>query len=415
MSSPGAAIAPLRRNRDFVLLQTGQLLSTAGTEATAIAYPLLVLATTHSAAQAGIATFARLVPYAVFGLLAGVVADRWNRKTVMIASDLLRALAIASLVVALLLDRLTFAQITIVAFIEGTGFVFFNIAETGALRSVVPPAQLPAAAGAEQARLAVVSLAGAPLGGALFGLARALPFAVDTASYVFSFVSLLAMRKPFQEERELDTSRLRSQIAEGFRWLWAQPFLRTCALIFALGNFALAGLLLAVLVVGKRQGLSSGEVGVLIATFGVCTLLGSLVSGPFRRLLSMRAILVGEVWSWTGCAAFLVWPNVYVLMAGLLPQAFLQPTTNSVVIGYRFAMTPDRLIGRVNSVARNIALLAYPLGPLAAGFLLGAVSARATVAVFVVCTLALAIWGTFSPSIRQAPSLSELDELPAVV
>ena len=415
MSSPGAAIAPLRRNRDFVLLQTGQLLSTAGTEATAIAYPLLVLATTHSAAQAGIATFARLVPYAVFGLLAGVVADRWNRKTVMIASDLLRALAIASLVVALLLDRLTFAQITIVASIEGTGFVFFNIAETGALRSVVPPAQLPAAAGAEQARLAVVSLAGAPLGGALFGLARALPFAVDAASYVFSFVSLLAMRKPFQEERELDTSRLRSQIAEGFRWLWAQPFLRTCALIFALGNFALAGLLLAVLVVGKRQGLSSGEVGVLIATFGVCTLLGSLVSGPFRRLLSMRAILVGEVWSWTGCAAFLVWPNVYVLMAGLLPQAFLQPTTNSVVIGYRFAMTPDRLIGRVNSVARNIALLAYPLGPLAAGFLLGAVSARATVAVFVVCTLALAIWGTFSPSIRQAPSLSELDELPAVV
>ena len=64
--------------------------------------------------------------------------------------------------------------------------------------------------------------------------------------------------------------------------------------------------------------------------------------------------------------------------------------------------------------ARNIALLAYPLGPLAAGFLLGAVSARATVAVFVVCTLALAIWGTFSPSIRQAPSLSELDDLPAV-
>jgi MFS family permease len=415
VSSPGAGLPPLRRNRDFVLLQAGQLLSTAGTESTAIAYPLLVLATTHSAASAGIATFARLVPYAVFGLLAGVVADRWNRKHVMIASDLVRALAIASLVVALLLDRLTFAQITVVAFVEGTGFVFFNIAETGALRSVVPPAQLPAAAGAEQARLAIVSLAGAPLGGALFGVARGLPFAVDAASYLFSFVSLLAMRKPFQEERELDTSRLRSQIAEGFRWLWAQPFLRTCALIFALGNFALAGLLLAVLVIGKRQGLSSGEVGVLIATFGVCTLAGSLVSGPLRKLLSMRAILVGEVWTWTGCAAFLVWPSVYVLMAGLLPQAFLQPTTNSVVIGYRFAMTPDRLIGRVNSVARNIALLAYPLGPLAAGFLLGAVSARATVAVFVVCTFGLAVSGTLSPSIRNSPSLSELDELPAVV
>src|SRR2546430_17575033 len=90
-------------------------------------------------------------------------------------------------------------------------------------------------------------------------------------------------------------------------------------------------------------------------------------------------------WSSDVCSSDLVWPNVYGLMAGLLPQAFLQPTTNSVVIGYRFAMTPNRLIGSVNSVARNIALLAYSPGPLAAGFLLGAVSARATLAVFGVC------------------------------
>src|SRR6185437_12976027 len=111
-------------------------------------------------------------PYAVFGLFAGVAADRWNRRTLMLTSDAVRIAAIGSLVAALAIDRLTFAQIAIVAFVEGTGFVFFNIAEVGALRSVVPAAQLPDAAAAEQARYATVTLVGPSAGGALFGLGR---------------------------------------------------------------------------------------------------------------------------------------------------------------------------------------------------------------------------------------------------
>jgi hypothetical protein len=94
-----------------------------------------------------------------------------------------------------------------------------------------------------------------------------------------------------------------------------------------------------------------------------------------------------------------------------LPIAFASPALNSVVIGYRTAVTPDHLIGRVSSVARNVALLAMPLGPLAAGFLLGTVSSRETISVFAAIAVAVAIWSTFSPSIRKAPSLTELDEL----
>jgi hypothetical protein len=81
------------------------------------------------------------------------------------------------------------------------------------------------------------------------------------------------------------------------------------------------------------------------------------------------------------------------------------------VIGYRTAVTPDHLVGRVSSVARNIALLAMPLGPLAAGFLLGSVSERVTVVVFASIALAVALWSTLSPSIREAPSLDELEDL----
>jgi hypothetical protein len=265
------------------------------------------------------------------------------------------------------------------------------------------------------ARASIVRLVGPPVGGALFGLGRAVPFAADAASYAFSIVSLLAMRTPFQEAREVDRSPLRTQIAEGFRFLWRQPFLRTAAFLYGLGNFAIPGVLLVIVVIGKRHGLSGGEIGALLAAFGACTLLGSFLSPLYRRAFSMRAILLLELWAWLGTVAFLVRPNVYVLTVSILPLATTLPVTDSVVDGYRVAITPDRILGRVESVRSNIALLVAPLGPLAAGFLLASVSARATVAVFTVCGLLLAVWGTLSPSIRQAPSLAELDDLRARV
>ena len=97
-----------------------------------------------------------------------------------------------------------------------------------------------------------------------------------------------------------------------------------------------------------------------------------------------------------------------MLTAGILPTALAIPSTDSVVHGYRIAMTPDRLLGRAESVRTTISLLIAPLGPLAAGALLSAVSARATIAVFAAVGLLLAAWGTLSPSIRAAPSLDEL-------
>src|SRR6266699_1079169 len=212
-----------------MLLQVGQLLSNAGTQSTSIAYPLLVLAVTHSPAKAGIVAFARAIPSALLALPAGIEADRWNRKRLMIAADGVRVLAIGSLAATILLHRIAFWAIPLVAFVEGTGAALFSAAQAGALRAVVPARQLPAAAGAQTGRQAAVRLAGPPLGGALFGLARVLPFLVDAVSYAFSTLSLVAIRTPFQEDREPDLSRLRSRLAEGFRFLWRQPFLRTSA------------------------------------------------------------------------------------------------------------------------------------------------------------------------------------------
>jgi len=404
---------PLRRNRDFILLQVGQTLSSIGSESTGIAYPLLVLAVTHSPVKAGVVGFARIVPWALFGFLAGVLVDRTHRKRLMIVSDLVRVGAVTSIVVALALGELSFLQVTVVAFVEGTMYVLFNVAEIGALRSVVPVRQLPRAAAGEQVRYSTVTLVAPPLGGTLFGLARGLPFLVDALSYVFSVSSLLAMRTPFQEERAAAPSEpLRAQLAEGFRWLWSHPFLRMCAVLFTWTNLVFEGLFLVLVVVGRRQGLSAAEIGALVGAAGVCGLTGSFVSPRLQRLLSMRTIVLGSFWIQLGVLAFVAKPSIYVLFAGAVPMFLFLPTVNAVVIGYRVAMVPDRLTGRVNSVARTIALCGAPLGPLTAGVLLGSLSARATVAIFAGMLVFLAIVATASPSIRRAPSLDELDDLP---
>jgi hypothetical protein len=400
---------PLHRNRDFMLLQIGQLLSNAGTQSSSIAYPLLVLAVTGSAAQAGLVAFVRTLPLVVLALPAGLAADHWNRKWLMIAADGVRVLALGGLAAMVLSDVLTVWTVAFVAFVEGSGAAVFSAAQGGALRAVVPARQLPAAAGAQTGRQAVVGLAGPPLGGALFGIARALPFFVDAVSYAFSTISLLAMRTPFQQMREPDDASLRSRLADGFRFLWSHPFLRTCALLFGLGNFMGPGLLLALVVIGKRQGLSGGAVGALLAAFGGCLLLGSIASPLVRRVLPVRGVIVLELWTWLGCSVFLIWPSVYVLTASILPTALAIPSTDSVVHGYRIALTPDRLLGRAESVRSLFSLLIAPLGPLAAGLLLTYASARTAIGAFAAVGLVLAGWGTLSPAIRAAPSLDRLD------
>ena len=396
-------LVPLRRNRDFLLLQAGQLLSGAGTQSTAIAYPLLVLATTHSPAKAGLVSFARTLPLAVCALPFGLAADRWRRKWLMIAADAVRVAAIGTLAALIVTHHAGLMAISLIALTEGIGTALFSAAAAGALRATVPAGQLPAAAGAQTGRNAAVQLAGPSLGGALFAVGRALPFAVDCASYTCSTASLLAMRTPFEEPRELEPASMRTRVTEGFTFLWQQPFLRTCALLFGLGNFIAPGLLFAVVVIGRQEGRSSAAVGLLVAAFAACILAGSFMAPLVRSRLTTRGVLLLELWAWLGCATFLVWPNVYALTAGMLPAALAIPSTDSVVHGYRIAMTPDRLLGRSEAVRTTIALSIAPLGPLAAGLLLGT-SARATITVFAAAALVLALWGTTSSAIRDAPT-----------
>jgi MFS family permease len=187
MSAPAATEDhPLRRNRDFNLLWVGQVGSDLGANISAIAFPLLVLATTGSPAMAGIVAAARSLPELLFAVPAGALVDRWDLKRVMIVVDCARAAALGSLALAVALDAVAFGHIVAVAAVEGVGTVFFEVAEGSALPKVVADRHLHAALARNSARAHTAALAGLPLGGALFGLGRAVPFVFDAVSYLMS-------------------------------------------------------------------------------------------------------------------------------------------------------------------------------------------------------------------------------------
>ena len=398
----------LRRNRDFVLLQAGQLLSTFGSGMSGITYPLLALALTHSPAKAGYVSAVVFVPMVAFNLVAGVAADRFERRRLMIVADVVGAATLGTLAALVLLHDATLWLILAAAFLDSTSAVFYNAAARGAFRSVVPTAQLSAAASAVQGRMAVVRLSAPPAGGALFGLARSLPFLADAVSYAFSTGSLLLMRTRFQEARQRDTATLRRQLAEGISYFARIPFLRATIAMIAVSNFTVAGVQLCVIVLAKRDGFSSVAVGGFVALVGATTLLGSLASPLLQRVLSLNAIMLSELWAALGYSAFLVWPSVYVLVGAFAVQAFCFPNTDSAVAAYSYALIPDRLIGRAMSASNTLRVAAAPLGPLAAGLLLGSVSPRLTIAALMGATLVAAVLCTISKAIRRAPPLDEL-------
>ena len=384
-------------------------MSTVGTRVTAVAFPLLVLAQTHSPAKAGLVGFAQTLPYMLFYLPAGALVDRWDRRRVMLSADAGRALAMGSLAVALAAHSFSTAQVLVVAFVEGTLFVFFSLSESAALPQIVPKEQLPTAVAQNQARIQGADLVGQPLGGALFGLSRLLPFAADAISYGVSFVSLLFVRPAFQEQREPTPLRLRAEIVEGVSWLWHQPFLRAGVFLIAGSNYAFSAMILTLIVRAKNLGASPATVGLMLAFFGVGAIAGSVVAPSVQRRVHAKFVLIGSFWVWALGAlvsAFLHSP--YALGAVWAVGAIFGPIFNVAFSAYRYALVPDRLLARVGSAALVVAWGAIPLGQLTAGLLLERIGAVHTILVVAALSAAVGITATTSRAIRAAPRAEEL-------
>ncbi|HEU0001277.1 MAG TPA: MFS transporter [Ktedonobacteraceae bacterium] len=393
---------PLWRNRDYMLLWSGQIVSSVGTRVSQLAFPLLVLALTHSPALAGLIGALRGLPYALFILPAGAMVDRWNRKRVMILCDAGRAVALGSIPVALVFGHVTILQLCIVSLVEGTLFTFFNLAETACLPQVVSKEQLTSAVAQNSLIDSVSGMIGPSFGGILYGIGRAVPFLTDTISYIVSVLSLFFIKAQFQEERSVEPLHLWKEIGEGLSWLWHHQVMRFIALLTSGLILPVVGYGLIIIVLAQMQHATSFEIGLILAGGGVGSIVGAMIVAPLRRRFSFGKMMIGSTWLWVlTWLLFAVAPNPLLLGVATALSFIVVPIYMSVQFGYRLSVIPDHLQGRVNSVFRLIAFGSEPIGLALTGFLIQAVGPIKTVLILFAPQLVCAIVATFSKHFKD--------------
>ena len=384
-----------------MLLWVGEAVSTLGSQITLVAFPLLVLATTHSAAKAGLIGFANQVPVLALYLPAGVLVDRHDRRVIMVTSSLIGAVALASVPVALALGHLPFGQIIVVAFLAGARRILYSLAEQGALPLVVSSDQVAEAVIGNQARTEGALLAGPPVGGVLFAIAKMLPFVLDAGSYLIAALATCFVSTPLQEPRRAERRRAGTEIAEAARWFWAQPFLRASAVAVSASNFTAVGVELVLIVRTRQHGASPPAVGAMLALIGLGGLLGAALATQITQHLSPRVIVIGFFWVQTALLVPLALTRDPYLLGAIAAIAALgAPAWNAIVVGARLSLTPDRLRGRVTSVARLISGSMLAIGPLAAGTLSQTLGTTAALVAFAIWQSLVSVAGTATRSLR---------------
>ena len=409
MRSPRQPLGALWHNRDYMLLWSGQVVSTLGSAASSIIYPLLILALTNSPEAAGIAGALRAIPYLVLSLPVGALIDRWDRKRVMILCDVGRALTAASIPIAMGFGVLTLWQIYAATLIEGSLFVLFNIAEVAALPRIVPAHHLPQAAAQNEAGFGVANIVGPSFGTMLYqAFGRSVPFIADAVSYVVSVASLLRIRTAFRTAPPATKRNLHVEIAEGLRWVWHNPLIRYMAILTGGLNLINAAFPLIVIVLAKHLGAGDGEIGVIFSIGGIGGVVGSLVGGQIQRRFTFGQVIIAVVWLDALLFPLYAIAPSYILLGVIAGLIFvLGPIYNVVQFSYRLSIIPDELQGRVNSTFRLIAFGFMPVGAWLSGVLIERVGALDTVLVFAAWLLLLAGLTTFNRHVRKARPIAQ--------
>lgn len=372
------------KQRNFMLLWSGQLVSWVGTEVSGIALPLVVLALTGSPAQAGGVAAMRGLAYVFWAIPAGVVIDRWDRKIVMVAANLGSGLATGSIALALMFHNLPVIQLYVVSVIEGSCFVFANLGRFASFPKVVSKEQFPAASAQSSMADQVALLVGPPLGGFLYQTAGGfVAFLIDAVSYFVNAFSLLFINVPLGRETPAEQKAIHYEIKEAFLWLWHQPLLRFLNLLTAGRTVISAGLYLLLIVLAKEHHASGLFIGAIFAVGAGGGILGSLVSAKIHNSFGMKQLLISvSLFSFLIFSLYAFAANNF-LLAGITALFYLlDPLYNVTVSSYSARTIPDEIRGKVSSLTRLVILGAYSLGFFITGNLLLYFGSKWTIGAF---------------------------------
>ena len=395
----------LARNHDFTILWVGETISELGSTMSLFVFPLLGYHLTGSTAVAAMLETAGLLGMVAMLLPGGLLADRFDRRRLMLAASATGGLLYGSLALAGYLGALTIPHIAAVALLTGVAQGVFQPAQLAAVRTVVPTEDLATAFSQNQARQHVASLLGGPLGGALYGVRAWAPFLVDAISYCISCLALSRIRTDLRPHpREGGPTRPVEQVKEGYRFIRHQPFFRTLMVWASLNNLVVNACFFVVMMRLVREGVQPAQIGLLSTAAGVGGILGA-VAAPYvidRLRTGTLTVLVGWM-----CVLPLVplmwWSTTWAACASVFTILLLNPSGNAGIGAYRAAMTPDDLQGRVGSALSFVTRGAMPLAPVLGGLLLWSLGGRAAVAGLVAASALAAMIPTLSRPMRSVP------------
>ncbi len=376
------------------------------------ALPLLAVHLTTDPRQVALVAAAGTVPWLVFGLPVGALVDRWDRQRTIWLVDLLRTLVVAVLALAAAAGALSVALLVAVTFVLGTGELFAESAALALVPQLVASSQLERANGRLQAgEVTAGQFAGQGLGGGLFALALALPFALDAATFLLSAALVSNLRTPTRPTpAAASLRRLPAETAEGLRWLAGHRLLAIlCVLLAVLAAVSGAFWAVAALYAASILGLGPTGFGVLLAVGAAGSLAGSLLAEPLAsRLGTAGAIRLAVAVVTVATAGLAATRSPLVAGALLVVNGVAVLVWNVVTVSLRQAIIPDRLLGRVGSAYLFIGLGAQPAGALGAGLLAHAAGLRAVFAVSA-ALLALTALAT-APRLRAADFVAARDQ-----
>ncbi|WP_425956059.1 MFS transporter [Xylanimonas sp. McL0601] len=376
-------VAPRRLGRPYRWLLGSAWTSNIGDGIALAAGPLLVASQTRSALLVALAALLQRLPWLLFGLWAGAVADRLDRRRVVMVANVLRAIVVALLCVSITTGTVTIGVVMATMFLYGVAEVFADTTSQTLLPALVPRTHLSVGTHRLQAAfLTCNQLIGPPVGAFLFALGSVFPFAMQVVCALLAVV-LVSRIASFPAPdgapglhlppRDGTRTHVRRDIAEGLRWIWGHAAVRTLALVILVFNVTWAAAW-SVLVLWSRDHLGMSEVGfgLLTTASAVGGLIGTTLYPRIERRFSLAAImrtcLLLEVCTHLALALTTTGWLALAIMLEFGAYAFVWGTVSTTV---RQRAVPQRFQGRVGSV-----YMMCVFGGLVAGQALGGVIAE---------------------------------------
>jgi MFS family permease len=374
---------PLARNRDFKVLLTSQTVSALGDAVSFTALPLLVLALTGSGFAMGVVGAFQTLPDLVFGMLAGAFADRSDRKRMMFLADLGRAVLTALIPLSVAVEGPTMAVILVVAAPMSILRSFFLAGYTASIPALVGRAQVGRANSIFEALYSLGFIVGPAIAGILAATIGPGPtLAIDAVSFGLSAIALAALRTDLRAPVDRVQPPILSAIREGIDYVIASPVLRSIIPIWTIVAVLIAPLVTALAVrVTRDLGQPSSTLGALLATYGVGTVIGSLVSARIINYVRPGIVLLaGNIIVGSALVVVALESYVPVLFGAALVAGAAQSMTLVTYITLRTAYSPDEFLGRIGSTARTISIGLQPIGLLIGGALIDRIGGSTTMA-----------------------------------